>query len=162
MLPWILLLFSAGSQAAPRIAVLNFELNDLTLLPNTPSEQRRTASIRPLLEQALSQTGSSQIVNVDAGAYAQANAGFGYVFRFHELAAVLGRQAGADWIIVGQHSKPSFLFSYLLVHLVDVKNQALTADFAIELKGSHDKVAQRGVEVLAEKIRSIVEPKPAR
>lgn len=157
MMIWVMLWFVGCCEAAPRIAVLNFELNDITSLPNTAAEQRRTATIRPLLEQALRQFGGYQAVNVEAGAYAQVNAGLGYVFRFPELAARLGQDAGADWVVVGQHSKPSFLFSYLLVHLVNVKSRTLVADFAIELKGNHEKVTQRGVEALTAKIRSIVE-----
>ncbi|MDP3902784.1 MAG: DUF2380 domain-containing protein, partial [Methylococcaceae bacterium] len=81
-----------------------------------------------------------------------ANSSFGYLFRFNDLAAKLGAQVGADWIVVGQHSKPSFLFSYLMAHLINVKTQALAANFAIELKGNHEKVTTRGVRALATKI----------
>ncbi len=38
------------------------------------------------------------------------------LFSHHDLAAKLGKQFGADWVIVGQHSNPSFLFSKA-VHL---------------------------------------------
>jgi hypothetical protein len=44
------LTFSDPVNAAPRIAVLNFELVDDTLLPNAPEELTRTASMKPLLE----------------------------------------------------------------------------------------------------------------
>ncbi|WP_031430349.1 DUF3280 domain-containing protein [Methylomicrobium agile] len=133
------LLAGYTAQAAERIAVLDFELNDLTSLPYTPEERRRTASFRPLLEQALKRTGDYEMVRVDAEDQAAADAGLGYLFRFPELAARLGEQAGADWVVVGRHSKPSFLFSYLIANLVDVKNRALAAGYAIELKGSHEK-----------------------
>jgi len=45
------------------------------------------------------------------------------------------------WIVVGQHSKHSFLCSYLMVHLVNVKTQKLAGDFPTELKGTHQKVS---------------------
>lgn len=150
---WVLLLLGSYVDAAPRIAVLNFELDDITSLPNTPAEQKRTAGIGPLLAQALRQTGEFDIVSIDPGVQAGANAGFGYLFRFSDLAAEMGRQAGVDWVVVGQHGKPSFLFSYLRAHLVDVKNRESRAAFDIELKGTHAKVMQRGVETLADKIR---------
>lgn len=34
----IYLVFSSSANAAPRIAVLDFELSDNTILPNTPDE----------------------------------------------------------------------------------------------------------------------------
>ncbi|EIC27906.1 DUF3280 domain-containing protein [Methylomicrobium album] len=151
-----MLLAGYTAQAAERIAVLDFELNDLTSLPYTPEERRRTASFRPLLEQALKRTGDYEMVRVDAEDQAAADAGLGYLFRFPELAARLGEQAGADWVVVGRHSKPSFLYSYLIANLVDVKNRALAAGYAIELKGSHEKVSQRGIEALAKKIHDSI------
>ncbi|WP_020564646.1 DUF2380 domain-containing protein [Methylosarcina fibrata] len=144
---------SSLGQAGERIAVLNFELNDLTLLPNTPQELRRTASIRPLLELALREAGDFEILRVDDSDQAAANAGFGYLFRYPEFAASLGEKVGADWVIVGQHSKPGFLFSYLLANLIHVKDRTIAVSYAIELKGRHEKVTRKGVESLAGQIR---------
>jgi hypothetical protein len=149
-----MLLAGYQAQAAERVAVLNFELNDLTSLPYTPEERQRTASFRPLLEQALSRMGDYAMIPVNDGDQAAANPGFGYLFRFPELAARFGERVGADWVVVGQHSKPSFLFSYLLANLIDVKNRTLAASYAIELKGNHGKVSQHGIEALAKKIRA--------
>ena len=148
----LLLLVSNGLYASPRIAILNFELDDMTALPNTPQEQQRTASMRPLLEQAMQKVGDYEIIRIDSHVQAAANAGFGYLFHFKDLAAKLGRQNGADWVVVAQHSKPSFLYSYLLVHLIPVNTPDLNTDFAIELKGNHEQVTQRGVNALAKKI----------
>jgi len=150
------LLLLSNADAAQRIAILNFELNDITSLPNTPQEQLRTASIQPLLEQAISQTGDYEIVHINAEAQLAANSSFGYLFRFNDLAAKLGEQFGADWIVVSQHSKPSFLFSYLMAHVINIKTQTLTASYDIELKGSHEKVTQRGVKSLANKIHTLI------
>ncbi|MGZ8157968.1 MAG: DUF2380 domain-containing protein [Methylobacter sp.] len=156
----LILVFSAlltdATHAATRIAVLDFELNDITSLPNTPAERQRTASMAPLLTKALSQIDGYEIVPVDTGMQKAANSSFGYLFRFHDLAAQLGRQLGADWIIVSQHSKPSFLFSYLWVYLIDVKKQTAIARYDIELKGNHEKVTQRGIASLTRKIQATV------
>ena len=78
------------------------------------------------------------------------------IFRFNDLAAKLGKQFGADWIIVSQHSKPSFLFSYLIAHVINIKNQTQTARYDIELKGNHEKVTQRGVKALADKVHNLI------
>ncbi|MFZ2449931.1 MAG: DUF2380 domain-containing protein [Methylovulum miyakonense] len=151
-------LFLSGNvvHAAQRIAVLAFELNDITSLPNTPQEQVRTASIRPLLEAAIRQGDGYETVPVSPQAQAMANGGFGYLFRFHDLAAKLGGQAQADWVVVGQHSKPSFLFSYLMAHVINVKTGALAASFDIELKGNDEAVTRHGAAALAKKIKGAI------
>jgi hypothetical protein len=150
------LLLLSSAEAARRIAILNFELNDITSLPNIPQEKLRTASMQPLLEQALSQSGDYEIIHIKPEAQLAANSSFGYLFRFDDLAAKLGKQYGADWIIVSQHSKPSFLFSYLMAHVINVKTQTLTASYDIELKGNHKKVTQRGISSLAKKIHTFL------
>lgn len=146
------MLVAAGANAAPRIAVLSFELNDITSLPNIPQEKARTATFRPLLEQALAGLGDYNIVSIDSAAQTAANSSFGYLYRFNDLAAKLGGQVNADWIVVGQHSKPSFLFSHLMVNVINVKNPAVASSFDVELKGTHEKVSQRSVKALAGKI----------
>jgi len=65
--------------AAPRIAVLNFELVDDTLLPNAPEELTRTASMKPLLEQAISKLGDYEIVQISANDQDTVTAGVGYL-----------------------------------------------------------------------------------
>jgi len=146
----------SNADAAQRIAILNFELNDITSLPNTPQEQLRTASMQPLLEQAISQTSDVEVIHINTEAQLAANSSFGYLFRFNDLAAKLGEQFGADWVVVSHHSKPSFLFSYLMAHVINVKTQTLAASYDIELKGNNEKVTQRGVKSLANKIHKLI------
>jgi hypothetical protein len=148
----IALVMSYSVNAGTRIAILNFELNDITSLPNTPEELTRTSTIKPLLEQAINNAGNYEIIQINADAQKAANSGFGYLFRFNDVAAKLGKKFGADWVIVGQHSKPSFLYSHLMVHLICAKTQKLAGSYDIELKGIHEKVTQRGVKALAHKI----------
>jgi hypothetical protein len=149
---WFYLVFSHPVNAAPRIAVLNFELLDDTLLPNAPEELTRTASMKPLLEQAISRLGNYEIVQISINDQNTATAGVGYLFNFNDIAAKLGKQSGADWVVVGQHSKHSFLYSYVMAHLINVKNQNLAGDFPTELKGTHPKVTERGINALAKKL----------
>lgn len=152
----ISLIFSNTIDAASRIAVLDFELRDITSLPNTPEELMRTASIKPLLEEALKNEGEFEIIQINFESQQTANAGVGYLFNFNDTAAALGQQFGADWVIVGLHSKPSFLFSYLMVHLINVKNRMLSASYNVELKGNHAKVTEHGVNVLANKLDAAI------
>lgn len=148
-----LLLAGQTGQARQRIAVFNFELIDFTSLPNTADEQRRTASIRPLLEQALLKTGGDyEIVSIDNATQSLTDSGVGYLYAHPDWAAQLGRRLGADWLIVGQHSKPSFLFSYLKAQLIQIAPQRLAASFDIEMKGRHVSVTEHGTAALALKI----------
>jgi hypothetical protein len=157
---WVMLsmglVFSGAAHASVRIAVLNFELNDITSMPDTPDELVRTATFKPLLEQAISQAGDYEIIHINIDEQAAANAGFGYLFKFHDDAAALARQWNADWVVVGQHSKPSFLFSYLMAYLINVKKPNLLERYDIELKGTHEKVTRRGIDALAKKIHAAI------
>jgi hypothetical protein len=146
-----LLLSAVYCNAAPRIAVLDFELKDLTPAPNIPAEIARTASIKPLLEQELAKAGY-RIVQIDRADIAKAAAGPGYLFDHHDLAAELAQTARADYIVVGRLHKPSYLFIYLMAHLVDVKRGRLIGDYISEVKGGEKKLTLKGVESLARKI----------
>lgn len=139
-----------------RIAILEFELIDLTPLPGTQQELERTASLKSALEQALKQNYGYQPVAVDADLVHKADAGVGYLFDHHDLAAEVGRRLGADWVVVGRVHKPSFLFAYLMIHLVSVESGRLQKEIIVEVKGSMDKVTAKGVERLAEKIHSTI------
>jgi hypothetical protein len=151
----ILLLFmclSLGDVAAEtRIAVLDFELKDVTLAPRIPAEIARTASIRPMLENELRESGF-EVVSIPENVQQQATAGVGYLFDHPDAAAQLGNQYGADYVLVGRLHKPSFLFFYLMAHLVDVKKKALAGEYIYEVKGGEKKLVAQGVEGITEKI----------
>ena len=140
-----------------KIVVFDFELNDITSLPNTPDELVRTASFKPLLERAIKSTGQYEIIQINTKDYALENAGLGYLYKFHDIAASLGEKFGAEWVIVGQHSKPSFLFSYIMTNLVNVKTKNLVARYAIELKGNHRKVTEHGIKAITKKLKNGIE-----
>lgn len=148
----LLALFSLPVYAETGIAVLDFELKDLTPMPRTPAELERTASVAPLLRDALAEKEGYEMVIIDPEAQAEADAASGYLFDHPELAAELGRQFGADWIAVGRLHKPSFLFAYLKVLLVNVETQRVAGDYVVEVKGAGQKVIERGAATLAEQI----------
>jgi len=143
---------SSYVSAQPRIAVLDFELRDLTVLPGVPQEVDRTASIKPMLEEELSKAGY-KIVSIPLPAQTKANAGFGYLFDHHDIAGQLAQKYNADYVVVGRLHKPSFLFVYLMAHLVDVEQQRLVADYLSEIKGGDKKLTRKGVESLVVKLK---------
>ncbi|MCK5831125.1 MAG: DUF2380 domain-containing protein [Methylococcales bacterium] len=151
-----ILFFCVPVSANSKIVILDFELNDITSLPRTKEELKRTSSIKPILEQSLEKIGHYNVIKITNDEQKKANAGFGYLFRFHDVAAKLGQQRGAEWIIVGQHSKPSFLYSYLIVYLINAKTEKAIARYAIELKGNHQKVTQHAVNRLVKNINESI------
>jgi hypothetical protein len=145
-----MLFFAGQSYANSSIAVLDAELDDGTMLPNIASEVTRTASFKPLLEAAL-QT-HYQIIAVDKALQTEANAGKGYLFEHSDLSAELGKKLGADWVLVLQHRKLSFMYSTLLVHVINVKTGQLAKNYFAELKGSNQTASERSILALASKI----------
>jgi len=152
-------LFGSPAFAGTRIAVLDFELNDLTLLPRTPEELARTANVAPLLQEALVKKGGYESVDIGPAAQAQANVSFGYLFDHPEVAAEFGKRLGADWIAVGRVHKPSFLFAYLKVRLVNTTTTRVVGDYVVEVKGYLRKLTERGAASLADQIDQTIHPK---
>lgn len=138
-----------------RIAVLDFELKDLTLIPETPAELDRTSSIKTLLEIELKKKGYD-IVDIKSSDIQKANAGAGYLFDHVDIAAELAKKYNADYVVVGRLHKPSFLFVYLMAHLIDVNNSKLIGDFISEVKGGEKKLTLKGVESLTVKIEQAI------
>ena len=137
--------------AETKIAILDFELKDLTLAPRIPAEIKRTASIKPLLEAEL-KSADYVIIDINPTSQELANSGVGYLFDHHDVAANLGKQFGADYILVGRLHKPSFLFAYLMGHLIRVSDAKLIGNYISEAKGPNKKLTTKTVESLAVKI----------
>lgn len=140
-----------SASAETRIAILDFELKDLTMIPRTATEIERTASIKPLLETEL-QTADYVIIYIPAADQKLATAGEGYLFDHHDTAAQLAEQFGADYVLVGRLHKPSFLFAYLMGHLIRVSDAKLIGNYISEAKGPHKKLTIKAVESLTVKI----------
>jgi hypothetical protein len=152
-------LFSSAAQSDTRIAILDFELNDLTPLPRTAEELERTATVAPLLQAALARKGDYRLVAIDPATQAAANVSFGYLFDHPDAAAELGKQGTVDWIAIGRVHKASFLFVYLKLRLVNVKTRRLVGDYVVEIKGHLRKLTERGASSLADQIDRAIDPK---
>jgi len=152
-------LLSSVAHSEIKIAVLNFELNDLTLRPGTEDELERTASVAPLLRNAFETKYNYKIVPIDADTQEEADEGFGYLFDHADVSADLCKEHGADWILVGRVHKPSFLFAYLKAHLVNCETRRPAGDYVIEVKGDAKKFTIKGVENLAIKVNQTLKEK---
>lgn len=82
----VLLAMANDAYAQTRIAILDFELSDVTLAPGIPAEVARTASIKAMLEEELQRAGYT-IVAVNLDSQHTANGGFGYLFDHNDIAA---------------------------------------------------------------------------
>ncbi len=150
------ILCTTVSATQQSIMVLHFELNDLTSQQPDSIESERTTTIKPMLEQAL-QIDSRQVIEFDPVLQQRVDHGHGYLYDHISVAAKLGREVNARWVIVGRVHKPSYLFLYLKVHLINVVNSRLAADLAVEVKGSADNLLKHGVERLAEQIGEAID-----
>ncbi|WP_305907013.1 DUF2380 domain-containing protein [Methylomarinum sp. Ch1-1] len=156
---WLLVLayclYSAAG-AETRIAILDFELKDLTMKSATPVELERTARLKPLLEKELAGAGYT-IVDIDRSAQQRANSGVGYLFDHHDAATELAERYAADYVLVGRLHKPSFLFVYLMGNLVKVSNGKLVGRFIVESKGGAKKLTGKAIETLASEVDAILD-----
>lgn len=149
-LAFALLCISPASLAG-RLAVLDFELVDTTLDPGGAEQVERTRQLAPLLREALASRGV-ELLEIPGPAAARSNHGVGYLFDRPQLAAALARMGGAEAIAVCRHDRPTPLFSYLRVRLVDADRAKVIEDFTVEIKGQFDVTARHGTARLAEGI----------
>ncbi|HID07909.1 MAG TPA: DUF2380 domain-containing protein [Armatimonadetes bacterium] len=152
----IFLLFVPSAHADVRMAILNFELKDLTLAPGTEAELERTASIAPLLRNELEKKYGYQIIAIGSHIQEKADVSVGYLFGHADVAADLCKQHGADWIVAGRLHKPSFLFAYIIAHLTNCNTKKPAGNYTIEVKGYAKNLTARGVENLAIKINQSI------
>lgn len=153
---WLLLLvYSTTANAG--IMVLDFELKDLTIYNDNTEEIKRTAKLKPMLEQALIDLDQQQIISFNIHDQRQADIGVGYLYDHHDLVADLGEANDARWVVVGRVHKPSYLFSYLKVQLIDVRNRSMAADLTVELKGQQDRFLKKSVKRLAVQIKEAID-----
>jgi hypothetical protein len=146
--------WSADSAAQRTIAVLDFELRDLTLDSGSPEAGAQAAAVGPLLRKALAGSADLRVIELPPGEQAAADRAEGYLFDHPEVAAELAQRHGADWIAVCRLHKPSPLFSYLIVRLVETKPRRPAGEFVVEIKGRFEDTAARGTARLTEQIQA--------
>lgn len=129
------LMVAAPALAATKVAVLPFELVDETRY-TIPEEIARTASLAPAVKKSLSSRGDYAFTEVSPDELQRATTAYGYLMNHADEAAKLGKQLGVDWIVVGENHKVSFLVTYAITHLINVKEGTLAGHFQRELKGS--------------------------
>lgn len=146
---------NTNTPTAKSIAVLAFELHDSTLLPAAPAELERTQAAQLILAKAL-QTAGYSIIQADPALQKQANQGLGYLVTHPDKAAALGKTLQADYVLVGRIQKPSFLFAYLFVQVIEVSTGRQLAEFSVEAKGETLEASRRALLQLAHSVQTLL------
>ena len=119
-----------------KVMVVDFPLSDLTDLPNPPQELARIAYFNVAFKQKLADDGV-QIVPVNDKIKAiAATQSATYLFDHTDIAASLAEGSGADYIIIGVAMKPTYLFVYPRMLLVDIKTKRKAFTTYVQMEGS--------------------------
>jgi hypothetical protein len=113
---------AAASDEKPKIMVVDFELRDVSPIPNVQPELERTALVGSVINATLAEHGYV-LISACPALVESSEQGMGYLFDRPEVAGQLGRQCGADYVLMGQTWKPSFLFVFPQVQVVDTRQR---------------------------------------
>ena len=108
------------SPAIKKIMMVDFELRDVSPIPNVTQEVERTALIDSVIRKTLSANGYQLIPACDELKKASEQ-GNSYLYDRPEVAGEIGGRCGADYVLMGQTWKPSFLFVFPQVQVVDAR-----------------------------------------
>ena len=154
------------AQATTKIAVLNLQLHDLTMPLTEPAKakadhqqlEHNMSMIENQLRNHIAKTPGYQLVKISAQQQQNADQGKDYLFDCASCAAQLGAKNGADDIIVGKLHRPSFLFSYIILRVFNVKQQRLVQEYRTEIKGKPTKSIPAAVHNLMLKLKKDLPP----
>ncbi len=119
-----------------KVMVLDFPLNDLTDLPNPPEELARIAHFNVSFKQRLVNDGVEIVpVNEQIKAIVAAQSAT-YLFDHTDIAADLAKASNADYILIGVAMKPTYLFVYPRLLLVEVNTKRKAFTSYVQMEGS--------------------------
>ena len=127
-------LYAAESMPKAKIMAVNFELRDVSPIPNTKQEIERTEQLDTVIRNTLKDAGYTLMPPCEALVKASQQ-GLGYLYDRPEVAGKIGRECGADYVLMGQTWKPSFLFVFPQVQVVDTR-QGLTREQLVPVSRS--------------------------
>ncbi len=129
--------------ADTKIGVFDMQLLDLTMKMSDPQknaeraaeDQKNVELTECLLRTGFEERDDFTLIEIDSKEQAEANKGVGYLFDRPEAAAELGEKFGADYVVVGRYHKPTYLFSYIILRVVDVNTGKMIEEIKTEVKG---------------------------
>ena len=126
----------AFAASGAKVMVIDFPLNDLTDLPNPPEELARISSFNIAFKQKLVDDGAEIVPVSDQIIAMAAEQSATYLFDHTDIAADLAKSSGADYILIGVAMKPTYLFVYPRLLLVDVKTNRKAFTAYVQMEGS--------------------------
>jgi hypothetical protein len=142
----------AGPSA--KVMVLDYQLNDMTDLPNAPEELERIALLSSTYKQRLADNGVELVPVSEALKNAVANQSPTYLFDNVPNAAKMAEGSGADYLLIGVALKPTYLFVYPRILLVDIRTAEVVMARAAQLESSwsDQNTTKRTAEKLADMV----------
>jgi hypothetical protein len=150
----VLLVLPVQAEPLARVMVLDYQLNDLTDLPNAPEEIARIALLSSTYRQRLVENGVELVpVNADLQ-HAVENESPTYLFDNVPKAAKMAEGSGADYLLIGVALKPTYLFVYPRILLVDIRTAEVVMARAAQLESSwsDENTTRRTAEKLADMV----------
>lgn len=119
-----------------KVMVLDFQLNDLTDLPNAPQELERINYLTKTYKDVLARQSVNIVPVADQLKADIKNQSPTYLFDQVEYVAEVAAESGADYVLIGVALKPTYLFIYPRILLVDVKSKKVVLAKAFQLESS--------------------------
>jgi len=152
---------AAYAESKPKVMALDFQLNDLTDLPNAPQELERIAYLSTIYKQKLADDGIELVPVVERLKVDMTNQSPTYLYEHIEYAAEAAKDSGAEYLLIGVALKPTYLFVYPRILLVDIKQQKVVMSKAAQLESSWTdkettaKTAEKLAQIVADQLMKI-------
>ncbi len=126
----------SASEDLATVMVLDFQLNDMTGLPNAPEELERINYLTFVYKQKLAMSGIHIIPVNEKLKTVIKNQSSTYLFDNVETAANLAAGCGANYLLINVALKPTYLFVYPRLLLIDIKTKKVVMAKAAQLESS--------------------------
>ena len=132
----LLVINQANAAASSTVMVLDFQLNDLTDLPNAPQKLERIHYLTKVYKEVLVTQGVNIVPVANKLMADMQNQSATYLFDQIEYVAEVAAESGVDYVLIGVALKPTYLFVYPRILLVDVKQKKVVLAKAYQLESS--------------------------
>lgn len=131
-----MLMTTANAATSSKVMVLDFQLNDLTDLPNAPEELERINYLSTKYRENLEKQGIDIVPVADKLKSDLETQSATYLFDHVEYVADVVGENAADYVLIGVALKPTYLFVYPRILLIDTKQKKVVLASAFQLESS--------------------------
>lgn len=161
LIPLLVLTFSSisYSEGKPaKVVVVGFSLNDMTGIPDAPEEFKRIDLLTKTFNDQLGNKGVEVVPMTERAKAEYKSHSPTYFYDNPATAVELNTETGADYILIGVALKPTYLFVYPRLLLVDTKTKKVVMSKAAQLESSWSdenttvRTGKRLAEVVKERL----------